>query len=219
MCFVVLAVIRHTLPSRKSLEGIHIMARTLVLASNNAGKLKEFGQLLAPLGFDVKLQSEFNVPEAEEPHATFVENALAKARHAALLTGWPALADDSGICVNALGGAPGVWSARYAGEPKSDQRNNEKLIADLAAQKDKSAYYYCVLVFVRHANDPQPIIAEGRWNGEIIADARGQGGFGYDPYFLIAELGKTAAELPSDEKNKLSHRGQALRTLIEKLKQ
>lgn len=195
------------------------MARTLVLASNNAGKLKEFGQMLAPLGFDVKPQSEFNVPEAEEPHATFVENALAKARHAALLTGWPALADDSGICVNALGGAPGVWSARYAGEPKSDQRNNDKLIADLAAQKDKSAYYYCVLVFVRHANDPQPIIAEGRWSGDIIAEARGQGGFGYDPYFLITELGKTAAELSPEEKNKLSHRGQALRALIDKLKQ
>ena len=195
------------------------MARTLVLASNNAGKLKEFGEMLAPLGFDVKPQSEFNVPEAEEPHPTFVENALAKARHAALLTGWPALADDSGICVNALGGAPGVWSARYAGEPKSDQCNNEKLIADLAAQQDKSAYYYCVLVFVRHTNDPQPIIAEGRWNGEIVAEARGQGGFGYDPYFLITELAKTAAELPADEKNKHSHRGQALRALIEKLKQ
>jgi XTP/dITP diphosphohydrolase len=209
----------NTLPSRKSLEGIHIMARTLVLASNNSGKLKEFGQMLAPLGFDVRPQSEFDVPEAEEPHATFVENALAKARHAALLTGWPALADDSGICVNALGGAPGVWSARYAGEPKSDQRNNDKLVADLSAQKDKSAYYYCVLVFVRHANDPQPIIAEGRWNGEIVADARGQGGFGYDPYFWIPELAKTAAELPPQEKNNLSHRGQALRVLIEKLKQ
>jgi XTP/dITP diphosphohydrolase len=195
------------------------MARTLVLASNNAGKLKEFGQLLATVGFVVKPQSEFNVPEAEEPHATFVENALAKARHAATLTGWPALADDSGICVNALGGAPGVWSARYAGEPKSDQRNNEKLIADLSSQMDKSAYYYCVLVFVRHANDPQPIIAEGRWNGEVIAERRGEGGFGYDPYFWLPELGKTAAELSAEEKNRLSHRGQALRTLVEKLKQ
>jgi XTP/dITP diphosphohydrolase len=195
------------------------MARTLVLASNNAGKRKEFGQLLATVGFVVKPQSEFNVPEAEEPHATFVENALAKARHAATLTGWPALADDSGICVNALGGAPGVWSARYAGEPKSDQRNNEKLIADLSSQMDKSAYYYCVLVFVRHANDPQPIIAEGRWNGEVIAERRGEGGFGYDPYFWLPELGKTAAELSAEEKNRLSHRGQALRTLVEKLKQ
>jgi len=195
------------------------MSRTLVLASNNPGKLKEFGQLLAPLGFDVRPQAEFNVPEAEEPHATFVENALAKARHAAQLTNWPALADDSGICANALGGAPGVWSARYAGEPKSDQRNNQKLVADLAAQIDKSAYYYCVLVFVRHANDPQPIIAEGRWNGEVRAEPSGQGGFGYDPHFWLPTLGKTAAELPSDEKNRLSHRGQALRVLIEKLKQ
>jgi XTP/dITP diphosphohydrolase len=194
------------------------MSRTLILASNNAGKLKEFSALLAPINFDLHTQSEFNVPEAEEPHVTFVENAIAKARHAARLTGKPALADDSGVCVNALGGAPGVYSARYAGEPKSDQRNNEKLIADLAAHTDKSAYYYCVLVFVRHADDPQPVIADGRWNGEMIATPRGQGGFGYDPYFWIPELQKTAAELTSEEKNRLSHRGQALRALIEKLR-
>lgn len=194
------------------------MTRSLVLASNNAGKLKEFRELLATVGFDVRAQGEFAVPEAEEPHLTFVENALAKARHAARLTGLPALADDSGVCVNALGGAPGVLSARYAGEPKSDARNNEKLIADLAAHADKSAYYYCVLVFVRHADDPQPVIADGRWNGEIIADARGQGGFGYDPYFWLPAQGKTVAELAADEKNRLSHRGQALRALIEKLK-
>lgn len=193
------------------------MTRTLILASNNAGKLKEFSALLAPINFDLHTQSEFNVPEAEEPHVTFVENAIVKARHAARLTGKPALADDSGVCVNALGGAPGVYSARYAGEPKSDQRNNEKLIADLAAHTDKSAYYYCVLVFVRHADDPQPVIADGRWNGEMIATPRGQGGFGYDPYFWIPELQKTAAELTSEEKNRLSHRGQALRALIEKL--
>ncbi|CAL62262.1 HAM1 protein homolog [Herminiimonas arsenicoxydans] len=194
------------------------MSRTLILASNNAGKLKEFSALLAPINFDLHTQSEFNVPEAEEPHVTFVENAIAKARHAARLTGKPALADDSGVCVNALGGAPGVYSARYAGEPKSDQRNNEKLIADLAAHADKSAYYYCVLVFVRHADDPQPVIADGRWNGEMLAEPRGQGGFGYDPYFWIPELQKTAAELTSEEKNRLSHRGQALRALIEKLR-
>ncbi|MDO9421415.1 MAG: RdgB/HAM1 family non-canonical purine NTP pyrophosphatase [Herminiimonas sp.] len=194
------------------------MTRTLILASNNAGKLKEFSALLAPINFDLHTQSEFNVPEAEEPHVTFVENAIAKARHAARLTGKPALADDSGVCVNALGGAPGVYSARYAGEPKSDQSNNEKLIADLAAHEDKSAYYYCVLVFVRHADDPQPVIADGRWNGEMIATPRGQGGFGYDPYFWIPELQKTAAELSSEEKNRLSHRGQALRALIEKLR-
>lgn len=193
------------------------MTTKLVLASNNAGKLKEFGQLLAPLGFELHAQREFDVPEAEEPHPTFVENALAKARHAARLTGLPALADDSGVCVNALGGAPGVHSARYAGEPKSDERNNRKLIEDLAAHADKSAYYYCVLVFVRHADDPQPLIAEGRWDGEIIAEARGEGGFGYDPYFLLPAAGKTVAELGADEKNRLSHRGQALRALVEKL--
>lgn len=194
------------------------MSRTLVLASNNAGKLKEFGEMLAPLGFIVRPQREFAVPEAEEPHPTFVENALAKARHAARLTGLPALADDSGVCANALGGAPGVLSARYAGEPKSDARNNEKLIADLAPHADKSAYYYCVLVFVRHADDPQPIIADGRWDGEIIAQARGQGGFGYDPYFWLPAVGKTVAELSAEEKNRLSHRGQALRLLVEKLR-
>lgn len=194
------------------------MTQRLILASNNAGKLKEFAQLLAPIGFDLHPQGEFNVPEAEEPFGTFVENALQKARHAARLTGLPALADDSGVCVNALGGAPGVYSARYAGEPKSDARNSEKLIADLAAHDDKSAYYYCVLVYVRHADDPQPVIADGVWRGRIVEEARGAGGFGYDPHFLLPELGKTAAELASNEKNAVSHRGQALRALVEKLK-
>lgn len=190
----------------------------IVMASNNAGKLKEFASLLGEIGFDVRPQGEFDVPEAEEPFGTFVENALTKARHAARLTGLPALADDSGVCVNALGGAPGVYSARYAGEPKSDAANNAKLIADLASHADKSAYYYCVLVYVRHADDPQPVIADGVWKGEIIAQARGEGGFGYDPYFLLPELGKTAAELSSAEKNAVSHRGQALRALVGKLK-
>ncbi|HWW07641.1 RdgB/HAM1 family non-canonical purine NTP pyrophosphatase [Collimonas sp.] len=194
------------------------MSRTLVLASNNAGKLKEFGHLLAQIDFDVRPQGEFDVPEAEEPYLTFVENALAKARHAARLTGLPALADDSGVCVNALGGAPGVLSARYAGEPKSDAANNLKLVADLASHADKSAYYYCVLVFVRHADDPQPVIADGRWNGLIINEPRGVGGFGYDPYFLLPEQNKTAAEFSAAEKNAVSHRGQALRALVEKLR-
>ncbi|MDQ1924146.1 RdgB/HAM1 family non-canonical purine NTP pyrophosphatase [Massilia pseudoviolaceinigra] len=194
------------------------MTQRLILASNNAGKLKEFGEILAPVGFTLHAQGEFDVPEADEPFATFVENALEKARHASRLTGLPALADDSGVCVNALGGAPGVWSARFAGEPKSDARNNEKLIADLAGHADKSAYYYCVLVFVRHADDPQPVIADGRWNGEIVAEARGTGGFGYDPHFWIPSLGKCTAELSPLEKNALSHRGQALRALVEKLK-
>jgi XTP/dITP diphosphohydrolase len=194
------------------------MTQRLILASNNAGKLKEFAQLLGPIGFELHPQGEFNVPEAEEPHKTFVENALEKARHAARLTGLPALADDSGVCVNALGGAPGVYSARYAGEPKSDARNNEKLVADLAAHADKSAYYYCVLVYVRHADDPQPVIADARWHGQIIDTPRGANGFGYDPYFLLPELGKTTAELEPSEKNAISHRGQALRQLVEKLR-
>ncbi len=194
------------------------MTQRLVLASNNAGKLKEFAQILAPIGFELHPQGEFDVPEAEEPFGTFVENALAKARHAARLTGLPALADDSGVCVNALGGAPGVYSARFAGEPKSDVRNNEKLVADLARHADKSAYYYCVLVYVRHADDPQPVIADGMWRGEIIETPRGANGFGYDPHFLIPALGKTTAELDPAVKNAHSHRGQALRALVEKLK-
>ena len=194
------------------------MTQRLILASNNAGKLKEFAQLLGPIGFELHPQGEFDVPEAEEPFGTFVENALQKARHAARLTGLPALADDSGVCINAFGGAPGVYSARFAGEPKSDARNNEKVIAELAAHADKSAYYYCVLVYVRHANDPQPIIADGRWDGEITPVARGSNGFGYDPHFYIPALGKCAAELSPAEKNALSHRGQALRALVEKLK-
>jgi XTP/dITP diphosphohydrolase len=193
------------------------MTQSLVLASSNAGKLAEFAQLLAPLGFEIKSQRELDIPEAEEPFGTFVENALAKARHASQLSGLPALADDSGICVPALGGVPGVQSARYAGEPRSDAANNAKLVRDIAAHADKSAYYYCVLVMVRHADDPQPIIADGVWHGQLIEQPRGQGGFGYDPYFFLPSLGKTAAELAAEEKNNLSHRGQALRALINKL--
>jgi len=194
------------------------MTQRLILASNNAGKLKEFAELLGPIGFELHPQGEFGVPEAEEPFGTFVENALQKARHAARLTGLPALADDSGVCVNALGGAPGVVSARFAGEPKSDARNNEKLVADLAAHADKSAYYYCVLVYVRHADDPQPVIADGVWRGRIVDTPRGAGGFGYDPYFLVPEFDRTAAELAPQEKNAVSHRGQALRALVDKLR-
>ena len=189
----------------------------LVVASNNPGKLREFGELLAPLGWETLPQSALGVPECEEPHCTFVENALEKARHATRCTGLPALADDSGLCVHALGGAPGVYSARYAGEPKSDDRNNQKLIVDLADQPDRRAHYVCVLVFVRHADDPQPIIAEGEWYGEIVDQNRGQGGFGYDPFFYLAGLGKTVAELDPAEKNSCSHRGLALRHLIERL--
>lgn len=193
------------------------MSRDLVIASNNPGKLAEFSRLLGPLGYRVRTQSELGIGEAEEPHPTFIENALAKARHASRASGLPALADDSGICVPALGGAPGVQSARYAGEPRSDDANNAKLVQALSSHTDKSAYYYCVLVFVRHAEDPQPVIAEGRWQGELIAKPRGEGGFGYDPHFLLPALGKTAAELSAEQKNELSHRGQALRALMAKL--
>jgi XTP/dITP diphosphohydrolase len=193
------------------------MTQTLVLASNNSGKLAEFAQLLAPLGFHLKSQGDLNIPEAEEPFGTFVENALAKARHASQLSGLAALADDSGICVPALGGAPGVQSARYAGELRSDVANNAKLVREIAQYTDKSAYYYCVLVMVRHAADPQPIIADGIWHGSLIEQPRGQGGFGYDPHFFLPRLGKTAAELSAEEKNSVSHRGQALRALINKL--
>lgn len=197
----------------------HVLMQKLVLASNNAGKLREFGQLLAPLDFEVLPQSAFNVPEADEPYVTFVENALAKARHCARLTGLPALADDSGLCVHALGGAPGVRSARFAGEPKSDARNNAHLIEQLQGMADRSAHYVAVLVFVRHADDPQPLIAEGEWHGEILDAPRGDGGFGYDPLFWLPALNATAAELAPEQKNNLSHRGMALQQLIAKLKQ
>jgi XTP/dITP diphosphohydrolase len=193
------------------------MTKRLVLASGNLGKLAEFSRLLQPLGFELCTQTELGISEADEPYLTFIENALAKARHVARLSGLPALADDSGICVPALAGAPGVLSARFAGEPKSDQANNAKLVAELLSHANKTAYYYCALVYLRSADDPQPVIAEGRWDGEIIDTARGQGGFGYDPHFYLPALGKTAAELDADEKNRLSHRGQALRHLVAKL--
>jgi len=189
----------------------------LVLASNNAGKLREFHRLLAPLGIEVIAQSTFGIPEADEPHDTFVENALAKARHACRHAKLPALADDSGICVRALAGAPGVQSARYAGEPKSDGRNNAKLIASLAGITDRRAHYACVLALLRHEADPEPIVTEGAWHGTIVDAPRGTGGFGYDPYFLDASTGLTAAELPLERKNELSHRGKAIRALIARL--
>lgn len=201
--------------------------KKLVIASNNPGKLREIGQLLAPLEIEAVPQSEFGVPEADEPHCTFIENALAKARHASHHTGLPALADDSGICVAALGGEPGVHSARYAGEPPAgsprgrdsqDVRNNRKLLAMLANASGRSAHYYCVIVLVRHAQDPEPLIAEGRWHGEVIDTPRGTNGFGYDPYFYFPEFGRTAAELSPEEKNAISHRGQALAALIARLR-
>jgi len=189
----------------------------LCLASGNEGKLREFSRLLAPLGIDVVAQRALGIGDADEPHATFIENALAKARHASAHSGLPALADDSGICVDALGGAPGVLSARYAGEPRSDDRNNAKLVAALAGVDDRRAHYYCVLALVRHAADPEPLFAEGRWQGRVIDVARGDGGFGYDPYFEDAASGLTGAEMPLAQKNAISHRGIAMRELIARL--
>lgn len=194
------------------------MLEKLVIASNNSGKLREIGELLAPLTIEVIPQSQFAAGEVDEPHPTFVENALIKARHASRCAGLPALADDSGICVSALGGSPGVNSARYAGEPRSDERNNQKLISALKDQTDRRAYYYCVIVLLRHAEDPQPIIVDGAWHGEIVDQPRGAGGFGYDPYFWVPEFGKTSAELTSEQKNRLSHRGQALVKLVDILR-
>ena len=172
----------------------------LVVASNNPGKLREFGALLAPLGWETIAQKELGVPECAEPHHTFVENALEKARHAARCTGLPALADDSGLCVDVLGGAPGVLSARFAGEPR------------------RSARFYCALALVRHADDPQPLIACGEWHGEILEATRGHGGFGYDPLFLVRDLDQTAAEIDHELKNVLSHRGKAMRQLLDRLR-
>ena len=191
----------------------------LVLASGNEGKLREFRRLLTPLGMDVIPQGSLGIPDADEPHATFVENALAKARHASRLSQLPALADDSGICVRALGGAPGVQSARYAGLPRSDARNNARLIAALEGVADRAAHYACVLALVRGADDCEPIIAEGVWHGTIIDAPRGTGGFGYDPHFLDPATGLTGAELPLAQKNELSHRGQAMHVLIARLRE
>ena len=194
----------------------------VVIASNNPGKLRELGALLAPLGLEAVAQSEFSIGEAEEPHATFVENALAKARHASAATGLPALADDSGLCVPALGGQPGVDSAHYAGKEGTrearDARNNAKLVAALRDLRDRCAFYYCVLVLVRTADDPTPLIADARWHGEIVLDPRGAGGFGYDPYFVPAGARLTAAEMGAEEKNRVSHRAMALAALARKLK-
>ena len=224
----------------------------LVLASNNPGKLREFQFLLQPLGIEVLTQAQLGIAEAEEPHVTFVENALAKARHVSRLSGLPALADDSGICVAALGGAPGVFSARYAGDrrdcdtllpepadcgsscnaafPQSpevsrelarrqaDERNNEKLLQDMQGVVDRRAHYYCVLVLLHHADDPQPLIAEGEWHGEIAHEECGDGGFGYDPLFWLPEFGKTSAQLEREQKHAISHRGKALRVLLDRLR-
>jgi len=192
----------------------------LVLASANPGKLSEIGALLAPLSIEVLAQSQLGIGEAEEPHESFLENALAKARHASRAARLPALADDSGLCVEALGGEPGVHSAYFAGRTGSreqrDARNNEKLLSVL--QDFRAAYYACVLVLVRNAHDPRPLVAEGLWRGEIAVAPRGAHGFGYDPLFLLPELGRTAAELEPAEKSRISHRGKALARLLELLR-
>jgi XTP/dITP diphosphohydrolase len=192
----------------------------LVVASGNPGKLRELSLLLSPLGIESVPQSAFNVPEAAEPHVTFIENAIVKARNASAHTGLPALADDSGILADALGGAPGVNSARFAGEPRSDERNNRKLVECLrsASNSNRAAHYHCVIVLVRHPEDPAPLIAEGEWHGEIVFEPRGTGGFGYDPHFLLPGRGLTAAELPLEEKNRISHRARALAALAAKLR-
>lgn len=195
------------------------MSQKLVLASNNPGKLRELGELLAPLGLEPVSQGELGVGEAEEPAVTFVENALLKARHAARETGLPALADDSGLAVDALSGQPGVRSARYAGSGASDDDNVQALLKALAdvPETDRSAQFHCVLVYLRHADDPTPVICHGRWPGRILASPRGDGGFGYDPVFLAPEYGCSAAELSREQKSRVSHRGRALRQLTEQL--
>lgn len=194
------------------------MFEKIILASANAGKLREFSQLFATQQIRVLPQSDFNIPECPEPHPTFIENALAKARHASKHSGLPALADDSGICAHALNGAPGVHSARFGGEhPKSDAANNAKLNAALAAKTDPRCYYVCILALVRHEQDPQPIIAEGIWQGIWQPEASGSNGFGYDPHFFLPQYGKTAAELDPQVKNTVSHRGQALQQLLAKI--
>ncbi len=224
----------------------------LVIASSNPGKLREFQFLLQPLGIEVLTQAQLGIGEAEEPHHTFIENALAKARHVSRLSGLPALADDSGICVAALGGAPGVLSARYAGDKRgcdtllaepadcgssryaasppspevsrelarrqSDARNNEKLLQVMQGVADRRAHYYCVLALLRGAFDPQPLLAEGEWHGEIALQPGGDDGFGYDPLFWLPQFGKTGAQLEREQKHAISHRGKALRALLEKLK-
>lgn len=197
--------------------------KKLVVASGNPGKLAEIRALLAPLEIEVVSQGELGIADAEEPHFTFLENALAKARHASSESGLPALADDSGICVDALGGAPGVNSAYFAGmhgsREERDARNNAKLLAAMAGEAGKSAHYACVMVLVRHPNDPQPVVAEGNWRGVIVDRPRGANGFGYDPLFLLPDLGRTAAELDAVDKNRVSHRGIALQRLLQRLRE
>ena len=194
-----------------------VMAKKIVLASSNLGKLAEFNALFGPLGIELISQQVLGIPPAPEPYLTFVENALTKARQASTISGLPSLADDSGICVEALDGAPGIHSARFAGPDATDTQNNEHLLHLMKNHTNKRARYVCALVFIRHPNDPEPIIASGSWNGEIIESPRGAYGFGYDPFFLLSDLGQTAAELLPALKNKISHRALAMQELILKI--
>ena len=190
------------------------MLKKLIIASNNQGKLREIGQLLAPLNIEIIAQSALKIVETEEPHCTFIENALAKARHASQHSGLPALADDSGICLEALDGAPGVQSAYFAGKPSNDANNNAHMLKTLKQHSNRFAHYYCCIVLVRRHDDPQPLIAEGIWQGAILKKPRGDNGFGYDPLFMDSKTGKSGAELPAEIKNKISHRGQAMRKML-----
>jgi len=193
------------------------VSRYIVLASSSAVKLREISTMLHGLAWEIVPQGQLGVDATDEPHPTFVENALAKARHASACTGMPALADDSGLCVDALNGAPGVFSARFAGDGASDQNNNVELLQRLAGVTQRQAHYTCVLVAVRTAEDAEPLVVDARWYGEIAQASRGEGGFGYDPLFHISDLGVTAAELDPAHKNRISHRGLALNALAEKL--
>lgn len=192
----------------------------VVLATGNPGKVRELADLLAAFGLDIVAQTELGVESAEETGLTFIENAILKARHAAAVTGLPAIADDSGLAVDALGGAPGIYSARYAGLDASDQQNLDKLLVTLDPVPDgqRQAQFHCVLVYLRHSEDPTPLVFHGSWEGEITRAEAGQGGFGYDPIFYVPELGKTAAELTKDEKRAVSHRGKALSLLLDAMK-
>lgn len=194
------------------------MNKQLVLATGNQGKVKELAAMLEALNIDVLPQNQFNVPEVAETGTTFVENAIIKARHAAKITGLPAVADDSGIEVDALNGAPGVYSARFAGPNASDSDNIHKLLADMEGKTERSARFWCVLVYMRHADDPTPIICQASWEGKITEQPAGSGGFGYDPVFFVPTLNCSAAALSKEEKNAISHRGQALKMLAQQLK-
>jgi len=192
----------------------------VVLATGNPGKVRELADLLADFGLNVVAQTELGVDSAEETGLTFIENAILKARHAAQITGLPAIADDSGLAVDALGGAPGIYSARYAGVDASDRQNLDKLLVALkdVPQGSRGAQFHCVLVYMRHAEDPTPLVFHGSWAGEIAFESAGAGGFGYDPVFYVPELGRTAAELSRDEKSAVSHRGKALKLMLEAMR-